>query len=184
MISRYDHYCRGDISKIENYDKAIADTKTVWHCHHRLETHDENGNRRQGKDLLSTDLIKMNKYYDVSPEELIYMLPDEHHKLHNEKQNERYTKEARMKMSEKAKSRHVVHTKEWNENISKSHKGRKLSEAHKEALRKNHVGMSGKKMPGFHWYNNGIENLRSRGECSEGFVPGKLKTSQQRELSF
>ena len=43
----------------------------------------------------------MNKYYDVSPEELIYMLPDEHHKLHNEKQNERYTKEARMKMSEK-----------------------------------------------------------------------------------
>ena len=49
MISRYDHYCRGDISKIENYDKAIADTKTVWHCHHRLETHDENGNRRQGE---------------------------------------------------------------------------------------------------------------------------------------
>ena len=37
MISRYEHYCRGDISKIENYDKAIADTKTVWHCHHRRE---------------------------------------------------------------------------------------------------------------------------------------------------
>lgn len=176
MISRYEHYCSGDISKIENYDKAVADTETVWHCHHRLETHDENGNRRLGKDLLSTDLIAMGRYFDVLPEELIYMLPDEHHRLHNEKQSKRLTTESHKIMSEKAKNRKpIIHTKEWNEKVSKSLLGKKLSEAHKEALRKNHVGMKGKKMPGFHWYNNGVENFRSRKECPEGFVPGMLK---------
>ena len=30
-------YCGEDISKIENYDKAIADTTQMWICHHRLE---------------------------------------------------------------------------------------------------------------------------------------------------
>lgn len=30
-------YCRDDIYKIENYDKAIADTTQTWICHHRLE---------------------------------------------------------------------------------------------------------------------------------------------------
>lgn len=27
-------YCYQDISLIENYDKAIADTEHMWHCHH------------------------------------------------------------------------------------------------------------------------------------------------------
>lgn len=30
-------YCCEDISKIENYDKAIADTTQVWECHHKME---------------------------------------------------------------------------------------------------------------------------------------------------
>ena len=30
-------FCKEDISKIENYDKAIADTTQVWDCHHRTE---------------------------------------------------------------------------------------------------------------------------------------------------
>lgn len=183
MISRYEHYCRGDISKIENYFEAVNDTETTWHCHHRLETHDENGNRRKGKDLLSTDLIKMNKYYDVPPEELIYMLPIEHHRLHNEKQNKRLTEESHKIMSEKAKNReHIVHTKEWNENISKAHKGKHFSESHKAALRRNHVGMKGKKISGMHWYTNGVISIRSRGECPEGFVKGRISCKKQ--LSF
>ena len=34
---RVRRYCNEDISKIENYDKAIADTSQTWHCHHRAE---------------------------------------------------------------------------------------------------------------------------------------------------
>jgi len=82
-------------------------------------------------------------------------------------------------MSLKAKNRHIKHTEEWNRNISKSHKNVKLSEAHKESLRKHHVGMTGKKMPGFHWYNNGIINVRTRGDCPEGFVLGRLKLKNE-----
>lgn len=40
MISKYlGHFCRDDLSKIENYDKAMADSAQTWDCHHRLETH-------------------------------------------------------------------------------------------------------------------------------------------------
>lgn len=31
-------YCKEDISKIKNYDKAIADTTQVWDLHHMTET--------------------------------------------------------------------------------------------------------------------------------------------------
>lgn len=28
-------FCCEDISKIENYDKAVADKTQTWHCHHK-----------------------------------------------------------------------------------------------------------------------------------------------------
>lgn len=31
-------YCKEDISKIKNYDLAIADTTQIWDCHHMTET--------------------------------------------------------------------------------------------------------------------------------------------------
>ena len=39
MINEYQakRYCKEDLSKIENYDKAIADTSQIWDCHHRTE---------------------------------------------------------------------------------------------------------------------------------------------------
>lgn len=173
MISKCENYCCEDVSLIENYDKAINDKNIIWHCHHRLETHYEDGSRRIEGDLLAKDLIDANKYYNVPARELIYLLPLEHHQLHAEKQSERLTEESHKLMSEKAKNRHIPRTKEWNEKISKSHLGRKLSESHKEALRKNHVGMTGKKMPGFRWYTNGIDNIRTREECPEGYWRGR-----------
>ena len=30
-------FCKDDISKIENYDKAKSDTTQTWECHHKLE---------------------------------------------------------------------------------------------------------------------------------------------------
>lgn len=38
MICKEVHkFCCEDISKIENYEKAIVDVTQTWHCHHRLE---------------------------------------------------------------------------------------------------------------------------------------------------
>ena len=51
-------YCKDDISLIENYDKAIADTSQTWHCHHKLEI--------QGEFTNSIELLKKcGLYYNV-----------------------------------------------------------------------------------------------------------------------
>ena len=65
-------YCKNDISLIENYDKAIADTTQVWHCHHRRETiYSRSG------------LIEIGEYYNRPACELIFLTKSEHMRLHN-----------------------------------------------------------------------------------------------------
>ena len=74
MISEYyaKSYCRDDISLIENYDKAIADTTQMWHCHHRRET------------IYSVkDLQDIGEYYNRPACELIFLTSLEHNRLHN-----------------------------------------------------------------------------------------------------
>ena len=48
-------FCNGDISHIENYDKAITDMEHTWDCHHRLEI-GQNGER------ISRDKLKVMDY--------------------------------------------------------------------------------------------------------------------------
>ena len=55
---------------IENYDLAISDTTQIWDVHHRKE------------ELYSyEELIERNKYFDVPPEELIFLTRAEHCKI-------------------------------------------------------------------------------------------------------
>ena len=83
-------YCKNDISLIENYDKAIADKSQVWHCHHRRETiYSRSG------------LIEIGEYYNRPACELIFLTPNEHHKLHN--LGKKYSKIIRKRMSESHK---------------------------------------------------------------------------------
>ena len=83
-------YCKDDISLIENYDKAIADKSRVWHCHHRRET------------IFSRkDLKEIGEYYNRPACELIFLTPNEHHKLHN--LGKHLSAETRKKMSEALK---------------------------------------------------------------------------------
>ena len=67
---------------IENYDKAMADETQVWECHHRLETHNSDGKRRL-VDLTRDELIALGMYYNRPSEELIFLMRDEHNKLHH-----------------------------------------------------------------------------------------------------
>ena len=92
MINEYQtkRFCKDDISLIENYDKAIADTTQVWHCHHRRET------------IFSRkDLIEIGEYYNRPACELIFLTPNEHHRLHNI--GKKVSAETRKKMSESNK---------------------------------------------------------------------------------
>lgn len=62
-------YCRHP-ELIENYAQAIADETQTWEVHHRLESC-----------FTQKFLKEMNLYYDVSPEELIFLTPSEHRKI-------------------------------------------------------------------------------------------------------
>lgn len=93
---------------IENYDKAIADTAQTWICHHGLETHNSDGERR-AVDITGSELKALGMYYNRPPEELIFLTVKEHGQLHNA-------------------------NPEWKAKLSEAKKGKKLSEEHKAKL--------------------------------------------------
>lgn len=100
-------------SKIENYDKAIADTTQVWVCHHRLETHTSDGERRL-VDLTPLELEALDMYYHRPPEELIFLTREDHQSLHGRDRNQ--------KASNANKGKH--HSEETKQKISNANKGR------------------------------------------------------------
>ena len=100
-------FCKDDISLIENYDKAIADTTQTWHCHHRRET------------IFSRkDLIEIGEYYNRPACELIFLTKIDHQRLHH--LGKQPSEESCKKMSEARKGKH----------FSEEHK-RKLSDVQK-----------------------------------------------------
>lgn len=183
-------FCCEDISKIENYDKAIADPERVWHCHHRLEVF-------WWFVSSAEDLKKQGLYYDRPARELIFLTNNDHMKLHqqnrttetnkkiaetkrrngpSEAQREHSRKLGRSqrgkKLSEKTKLR-----------LSIANKGKTLSDEHKRMVSLHHADVSGANNPMFgkkgaafgkHWFNNGERELYADG-CPEGFVSGRLK---------
>lgn len=88
MISKRIRYICEDFENIENYEQAMADTDNMWICHHRLEL-DEEGHR-----LNTMQELKAKKmYYHRPSEELIFLTPDEHWKIHmNDEQKKRLSK--------------------------------------------------------------------------------------------
>lgn len=79
-------YCEGDITKIENFDKAILDrsdlnTHSNWVCHHRLETHNIDGSRREIQ-ISADDLKALGLYYHRPASELIFLTREDHNKVH------------------------------------------------------------------------------------------------------
>ena len=70
-------YCKDDISKIENYEKAVNDNTQVYEIHHRNEL-TLDGKFAHTKE----DLIRINMYYDRPCNELIFLTKAEHTSLH------------------------------------------------------------------------------------------------------
>ena len=128
MINEYyaRRFCKEDISKIKNYDKAIADTTQTWQCHHMTET---------WWNCTAKELIENECYYNRKACELIFLTPAEHRRIHQK--GKHLSEEHRRKLSEVNKG-HIVSEK-TKKKISETLKGhifseetrRKMSEAKK-----------------------------------------------------
>ena len=158
-------FCKDDISLIENYDKAVADKTQVWHCHHRRETI-----------FSKSDLIEIGEYYNRPACELIFLTPNEHHRLHN--LGKHHSEESRKKLSQKKKGENNPmfgkhHSAETRKKMSEANKGKHISE---ETCKKMSEAHKGKMNPTFgtRWYNNGVICVRAK-TCPEGFVKGRIK---------
>ena len=127
-------YCKEDISKIKNYDKAIADTTQVWDCHHMTETW-WNCSRKE--------LIENECYYNRKACELIFLTHAEHTRLHNKGRT--FTEDTRRKLSEAKKGENNPlfgkhRSDETRIKISEAQKGRTFSEEHRRKLSEAHKG--------------------------------------------
>lgn len=127
-------YCKDDISRIENYDKAMSDTTQIWHCHHRLEL------TLDGEFAHSPDeLIRLDMYYNRPYFELIFLTHAEHMKLHHI--GTKHSEETKQKIST---AKHNM-SDETKRKISEALKGRTLSEETKRKIsearkgKKNHL---------------------------------------------
>ena len=82
MIGEHVKYiCKDLPDLIENYDKAI-DSDEVWDCHHKLETHTSDGQKRPVQ-LTIKELKALDMYYQRPANELIFLTKSEHRGLHN-----------------------------------------------------------------------------------------------------
>ena len=90
---RIQDYCCEDISLVENYQAAVADTENFWECHHRLEI--------QGPFINSPALLdKCGMYKKVPAWQLIFLKQSDHRVLHGENRSET----THMKLSTSAKA--------------------------------------------------------------------------------
>lgn len=131
-------FCKGDISKIENYEKAI-NSEELWDCHHRLEI----TLRKTRKELEEMDL-----YYNRPASELIFLTHEEHAKIHGLSgvRHVVFSEESRKRLSEKRKGQYVGEKNPFYGRRHSEETRKKLSEAAKrQFLEKGHP-MKGKKM--------------------------------------
>ena len=194
MGHKFEKFCKSP-ENIENYEKAKADNFKGWDCHHRLETHNSDGKRRD-VDISVEELISIGMYFDRPAYELVFLPSSEHISLHKKGKTyfkgKHHTEEAKKKISEAQKGENnSMHGKSpWNKGKKMSEEYcRKNSESHKgkpspnkgkhlSAEIKNKISDTLKGKPnatkGRHWYNNGIKNIMSK-ECPPGFMLGMLR---------
>ena len=190
MRYNFKKYCK-DYENIENYEAAKKDDFIGWHCHHRLETHTPDGERRE-VDIGYKELITLGLYYNRPAEELIFLTSGEHNAYRKGRQawnkGKKMSEEFCRKNSESHKGKHA--SDETRRKMSAMRKGEKhpmYGKHHSEETRnklseakkgKHHTEDAKKKMSaqrkGMRFFNNGKINKRAK-ECPPGFIPGRLR---------
>lgn len=115
--------------KIENYDKAIADTTQTWECHHRLETHTSDGEKRL-VELTKEELKALGMYYHRPADELIFLTAKDHVSLHYK--GKTVSEVQKQKISNSLKGHEV--SEETKQKISDTKKGTKVNEETKRKI--------------------------------------------------
>ena len=116
-------YCKEELSKIENYDKAITDTTQVWDVHHRTEI---------WWNCTAQDLIDNECYYNRKACELIFLTHAEHTKLHNMHMSEYRRK--KLSDSIKGKNKGKIPSEESRKKMSEARKGRTPFKGHHHSV--------------------------------------------------
>ena len=177
-LKYYKRFCK-EPEKIENYEKALEDKFIGWQCHHRLETHTSDGERRL-VDITADELQALGMYWNRPASELIFLKISEHRSLHtkgesNPMYGKHFSEEHKNKISEAKKGKctgenNAMYGKHHSFlSIQKMSDAKKGKHASKETKKKMSLQKTGR-----HWYNNGKENKFCY-ECPDGFTPGKLR---------
>ena len=128
---RAKRYCKEDLYKIENYDKAIADTSQTWDLHHRTEI---------WWNCTAQDLIDNECYYNRKACELIFLTHAEHISLHHK--GKTFSEESRKKISEAKKGKFL--SEDTRKKMSEAKKGRTRSPFSEDTRKKMSEAMKGK----------------------------------------
>jgi hypothetical protein len=138
MVKRNFEYFCDYIENVENYEAAKKDNFKGWNCHHRLETHNSDGEKRL-VDIAKKELIALGMYYHRPADELIFLPTKEHMSLHMK--GKQLSEETRMKMSEARKGKsnglegkHWKLSDETKRKMSEAHKGKHRSEEYKRRM--------------------------------------------------
>ena len=172
MKHNFELYCI-DPENIENYEKAKKNNFKGWEVHHRLETHNSDGERRL-VDITRDELIALGMYWNRPASELIFLKRCKHRSLHMKGNTRRldkcHSEESKKKIGEANKGKH--RSEQTRKKMGEAKKGNKyaLGYKHSEKIKKK-IGEAKK---GALWYNNGKINIRAK-ECPPGFLPGMLK---------
>ena len=125
MKHKYEVYCK-NYQDIENYEKALADNFKNWEVHHRLETHNSDGERRL-VDITRDELKALDMYYNRPADELIFLTIYEHSRLHMK--GKHLSEETRKKIGSASKGNKYAlgykHSEEAKNKISEAMKGEK-----------------------------------------------------------
>ena len=136
-------YCKDDIAKIENYEKAINDMTQTWDLHHRLEL------TLDGEFAHTTEELKQFGMYFHRPYfELIFLTKEEHNRLHKKGTNnpfygKNHSDEIKRKLSEAHKGKASpqkgkILSSETRRKMSEAHKGKKFTEEHRRKMSEAH----------------------------------------------
>ena len=175
MINEYyaKRFCKEDISKIENYDKAIADTTQTWHCHHRTEI---------WWNCTAQDLIDNECYYNRKACELIFLTPSEHKCLH--RKGRTLSEETRQKISESNKGKTGKrHTEEWCRKISEANKGEKNAFYGKHHTEESRRKMSESKKGRPSWNKGRTASIETRVKIAKSHKGKKLSEETKKKIA-